>query len=57
MMSVEIIDPATLEPLPHGEVGELVFTTVTKEAFPVIRYRTRDICSLNPELTPLHYYG
>ncbi|KJS29059.1 MAG: phenylacetate--CoA ligase [Desulfatitalea sp. BRH_c12] len=45
----EIIDPDTLEPLPYGEVGELVFTTVTKEAFPVIRYRTRDICSLNPE--------
>ena len=45
----EIIDPKTLEPLPFGEVGELVFTTITKEAFPVIRYRTRDICSLNPE--------
>lgn len=45
----EIIDPATLEPLPYGQVGELVFTTITKEAFPVIRYRTRDICALNPE--------
>ncbi len=45
----EIIDPDTLEPLPFGEVGELVFTTITKEAFPVIRYRTRDITSLNPE--------
>lgn len=45
----EIVDPATLEPLPYGSVGELVFTTITKEAFPVIRYRTRDICSLNPE--------
>jgi phenylacetate-CoA ligase len=45
----EIIDPKTLEPLPYGEVGELVFTTITKEAFPVIRYRTRDITSLNPE--------
>lgn len=45
----EIIDPGTLEPLPYGKTGELVFTTVTKEAFPVIRYRTRDICSLNPE--------
>ena len=45
----EIIDPQTLEPLPYGEVGELVFTTITKEAFPVIRYRTRDITSLNPE--------
>ena len=45
----EIIDPETLEPRPYGETGELVFTTVTKEAFPVIRYRTRDITSLNPE--------
>ena len=45
----EIIDPATGEVLPHGEAGELVFTTITKEAFPVIRYRTRDITSLNPE--------
>jgi phenylacetate-CoA ligase len=45
----EIIDPRTLEPLPYGEAGELVFTTITKEAFPVIRYRTRDITSLNPE--------
>jgi phenylacetate-CoA ligase len=45
----EIIDPETLEPLPYGETGELVFTTITKEAFPMIRYRTRDITSLNPE--------
>ena len=45
----EIIDPATGEVLPYGETGELVFTTITKEAFPVIRYRTRDITSLNPE--------
>ncbi len=45
----EIIDPRTFEPLPYGEKGELVFTTITKEAFPVIRYRTRDITSLNPE--------
>jgi phenylacetate-CoA ligase len=43
----EILDPATLEPLPPGETGELVFTTLTKEAFPVLRYRTRDITSLN----------
>lgn len=42
----EIIDPDTGEVLPEGSVGELVFTTLTKEAFPVIRYRTRDICSL-----------
>lgn len=45
----EIIDPQTGAVLPYGEVGELVITTLTKEAFPVIRYRTRDITSLNPE--------
>ena len=45
----EIIDPDTGEPLPYGEEGELVFTTITKEAFPVIRYRTRDISRLFPE--------
>ncbi len=45
----EIINPITGEVLPYGETGELVFTTITKEAFPVIRYRTRDITSLNPE--------
>lgn len=46
---VEIIDPETEEVLPEGETGELVFTSLTKEAFPVIRYRTRDICSLITE--------
>ena len=45
----EIIDPDTGEVLPEGAQGELVFTTITKEGFPVIRYRTRDICSLNYE--------
>ncbi len=45
----EIIHPETGEPLPCGERGELVFTSVTKEAFPIIRYRTRDISALNPE--------
>lgn len=45
----EIIDPNTLEPLPPGQPGELVITTLTKEAFPVLRYRTRDISLLNPE--------
>ena len=45
----EIIDPDTGEVLPYGETGELVFTSITKEAFPIIRYRTRDITSLNPE--------
>jgi phenylacetate-CoA ligase len=43
----EIIDPDTGEVLPYGSRGELVFTTLTKEGFPLIRYRTRDICSLN----------
>jgi phenylacetate-CoA ligase len=43
----EIIDPQTGEVLPYGETGELVFTSVTKEAFPIIRYRTRDVTSLN----------
>ena len=43
----EIIDPDTGEVLPEGSTGELVFTTITKEGFPLIRYRTRDICSLN----------
>lgn len=45
----EIIDPNTLEPLPDGEFGELVFTCIGKEALPLLRYRTRDICSLNHE--------
>lgn len=42
----EIIDPETCQPLPPGSVGELVLTSLTKEAFPMIRYRTRDITSL-----------
>lgn len=46
---VEVINPATGEPLPYGESGELVFTTITKEGTPMLRYRTHDICSLNPE--------
>ena len=45
---VEVIDPDTEKVLPPGAEGELVFTSITKEAFPVIRYRTRDISSLNP---------
>ncbi len=49
MFIPEIIDPDTGEVLPEGSTGELVFTTITKEGFPVIRYRTRDICSLNYE--------
>ncbi|MEA2068451.1 MAG: phenylacetate--CoA ligase, partial [Verrucomicrobiota bacterium] len=46
---VECIDPDTLEPVAPGEEGELVFTSLCKEAMPIIRYRTRDIASLNPE--------
>ena len=49
MFIPEIIDPVTEEPVAPGEKGELVFTTITKEGFPLIRYRTRDICSLNYE--------
>ena len=45
----EIIDPETGEVLPEGEKGELVFTSITKEAFPLLRYRTRDICILSRE--------
>ncbi len=43
----EIINPDTGEVLPEGEVGELVFTSLTKEAFPLLRYRTRDLCVLS----------
>ncbi|MHB9098702.1 MAG: phenylacetate--CoA ligase family protein [Syntrophales bacterium] len=46
---VEVINPDTGETLPPGEEGELVFTTITKEAFPLIRFRTRDISRLLPE--------
>jgi len=45
----EIIDPKTEKPLPYGQQGELVFTTIGKEGIPLIRYRTRDICILMPE--------
>ena len=45
----EIIDPDTGEVLPEGSKGELVFTSITKEAFPLLRYRTRDICILTRE--------
>ncbi len=43
----EIVDPDTGVVLPEGEVGELVFTSITKKGFPLIRYRTRDLCSLS----------
>ena len=48
----EIIDPETGEVLPEGSKGELVFTSITKEAFPLLRYRTRDICVLHHEDCP-----
>jgi len=47
---VEVINPATGEVLPYGEKGELVFTTLTKEAFPLVRYRTKDISRLMPQM-------
>ena len=46
---VEVVDPNSLEPLPPGREGELVFTTITKEGFPLIRYRTGDISALVEE--------
>lgn len=48
----EIISPETLQPLPYGEQGELVFTTLTKEGLPLLRYRTKDLCSLTDEPCP-----
>lgn len=45
----EIVDPDTLEPVPDGEIGELVFTSFAKEAFPLIRYRTKDITYITRE--------
>ncbi len=49
---VECLNPETLEPVPDGEPGELVFTTLTKQAFPLIRYRSRDIASLDHSPCP-----
>src|SRR5208283_1880854 len=49
---VEVVDPETLAPVPPGRTGELVITTLTKEAFPLIRYRTRDLTRLLPGLCP-----
>jgi phenylacetate-CoA ligase len=42
----EILDPVTLEPMGYGKEGELCFTTLTKEGMPLIRYRTRDLCTI-----------
>ena len=49
---VEVLDPVTLDPVPEGEVGELVVTPLTREAFPVIRYRTRDLSRILPGECP-----
>lgn len=49
---VECVDPQTLEPVPDGQNGELVFTALTKEAMPLLRYRTRDIASLDRSPCP-----
>lgn len=49
---VECLNPDTLEPVPEGTPGELVFTSLTKQAFPIIRYRTRDIASLDSSPCP-----
>lgn len=49
---VEVVDPLTGQPVPDGEVGELVFTTLTKEAVPLLRYRTGDLSSLSREPCP-----
>ena len=49
---VEVLDPVTLEPVPEGEVGELVITTLTREAFPMIRYRSRDLTRILPGPCP-----
>ena len=48
----EVIDPVSGQPLPYGEMGELVFSTLTKEGFPLIRYRTGDLCTLYNDPCP-----
>ena len=49
---VEIVDPDTLEPVPDGEVGEMVLTTLNREAMPLLRYRTRDLTRILPGTCP-----
>lgn len=49
---VEIVDPKTLEPVPDGEMGELVLTTINREAMPLLRYRTRDLTRIIPGECP-----
>lgn len=46
----EIVDPVTLEPLPYGSTGELIFSSISKEGIPLLRYRTRDLTVLNNEM-------
>lgn len=53
---VEIVDPVTLEPVPEGEVGELVLTTINREAMPLLRYRTRDLTRILPGDCPCGRY-
>ena len=48
----EIINPETFEPVPYGQPGELVFTTLTKQGMPLLRYRTRDLCTLDADPCP-----
>lgn len=49
---LEVVDPATLEPVPEGTTGELVYTTLTREAMPLIRYRSRDLAAIIPGPCP-----
>jgi phenylacetate-CoA ligase len=49
---VETVDPVTLQPVPEGQIGELVVTTLTKEAFPMVRYRTRDLTRITSGRCP-----
>ncbi len=49
---LEVIDPQTLKPMPEGEEGELVFTTLTREGMPLLRYRTRDLASVHSDRCP-----
>lgn len=49
---VEIVDPQTLEPVPDGQIGEMVLTTINREAMPLLRYRTRDLTRILPGTCP-----
>ena len=50
---LEVLDPETLEPAPPGEPGELVFTNLTRQGMPLLRYRTRDLASFDDCALPL----